>query len=97
MPTMSKAIEESAALRVHNRALKAGEEYAQTHGHSIIEDVAYGRGYKSGYMSGSVEMYQKMVKFMKEKLEEHIWYDEMDRDCGLDDDFYELLEQEMSK
>lgn len=97
MDIMNKTIEEAAAFRVHNRALDAGEEYSSTHGQSIVEEIAYGRGYKSGYMSGAVEMYQKIVKFLKEKAEEHIWYSEIDCDCGLDDNFYDLLEQEMSK
>ena len=47
MENISK-IEEYAALQIHERALNAAEEYSNTHGHSIVEEVAYGRGFKSG-------------------------------------------------
>ena len=57
-------IEEAAALKIHHRAITAGENYANEHGHSIIEEVAYGRGYKSGYMQGSKEMYDKMCEWL---------------------------------
>lgn len=58
-------IEEAAALKIHHRAITAGKNYANEHGHSIIEEVAYGRGYKSGYMQGSKEMYDKMCEWLK--------------------------------
>jgi len=32
----------------HEAALKAGKQYAKEHGHSIFEEVAYGRGHKAG-------------------------------------------------
>ena len=94
-------IEESAALKIHSTALKEGEKYAQEHSHSIVEEVAYGRGYKSGYMKGSVdmskEMIDKAIKILREKVEEHIWYSEIDRDCGLDDEFYDEFKKAMEE
>ena len=61
-------IEEYAALKIHNRALEEGEKYSQSHSHSIVEDVAYGRGYKAGYMLGSREMYDKAEKWLKDRI-----------------------------
>ena len=94
-------IEEAAAVKIHNTALKEGEKYANEHGHSIIEEVAYGRGYKSGYMKGSVdmakEMIDKAIKILQEKAEDHIWYSEIDRDCGLDDEFYDEFRKAMEE
>lgn len=58
-------IKEAGALRIHGRAMTAGENYANEHSHSIIEEVAYGRGYKSGYMLGYCEMYEKMCDWLK--------------------------------
>lgn len=63
-----KNIEEAAALRIHDRAATAGTNYAEKHGHSIIEEVAYGRGYKSGYMLGYCEMYKKMCDWLKKNV-----------------------------
>lgn len=67
-PPGSGNIEEAAALRIHSRAHTAGENYAQSHGQSIIEEVAYGRGYKSGYMVGCREMYDKMTDWLKKNV-----------------------------
>lgn len=61
-------IEEYAALKIHTRALEEGEKYSQSHGHSIVEDVAYGRGYKAGYMLGSREMYDKAEQWLKDRI-----------------------------
>lgn len=94
-------IEESAAVKIHNTALKEGEKYAKEHGQSPMEEVAYGRGYKSGYMKGSVdmakEMIDKAIKILQEKAEDHIWYSEIDRDCGLDDEFYDEFKKAMEE
>ena len=61
-------IEEAAALRIHERAITAGDEYAASHGQSIIENVAYARGYKKGYMTGSVEMYEKACAWLRDRV-----------------------------
>lgn len=61
-------IEEAAALRIHGRAMTAGKNYADEHGHSIVEEVAYGRGYKAGYMIGCREMYDKVTAWLKKNL-----------------------------
>ena len=61
-------IEESAALKIHSTALKEGEKYAQEHSHSIIEEVAYGRGYKSGYMCGAKEFTEKAINWLRERV-----------------------------
>ena len=64
---MSK-IEESAALNIHERALKAGEDYAKSHGQSIVEEAAYGRGYKSGYMCGAKEFTEKAINWLRDRV-----------------------------
>lgn len=60
---------EKAALKIHSTAIKEGENYARTHGCTIIEETAYGRGYKSGYIKGAVdtekELIEKAVTWMK--------------------------------
>lgn len=62
-------IEESAALNIHDRAIKAGEDYAKSHGQSVVEEVAYGRGYKSGYMLGAKEFSEKAVKWLMDRID----------------------------
>ena len=61
-------IEESAALKIHDTAIKEGEKYAQEHGHSIHEEVAYGRGYKSGYMCGAKEFTEKAINWLRDRV-----------------------------
>lgn len=90
-------VEQAAAVRIHKKALDEAANYANSHGHSIVEEVSYGRGYKSGYMLGSKDMFDKVMTYIKEHIDEHIWYSEIDRDCGIDDEFYKLLQQEMEK
>ena len=47
---MDKA--EKYATKIHDTALAEGEKYAKEHGQSIIEEVAYGRGFKAGAIRG---------------------------------------------
>ena len=51
------------AEKIHNVALQKAEEYSKTHGHSIIEEVAYGRGYKTAY----IECYDQAMQDFIEK------------------------------
>jgi len=51
------------AEKIHNVAAQKAEEYSKTHGHSIIEEVAYGRGYKTAY----IECYEQAFKDFLEK------------------------------
>lgn len=51
------------AEKIHNVALQKAEEYSKTHGNSIIEEVAYGRGYKTAY----IECYDKAMQDFLEK------------------------------
>lgn len=67
MENISK-IEEYAALQIHERSLNAAEEYSKTHGHSIVEEVAYGRGFKSGYMLGAKEFTEKFVSLLRDRI-----------------------------
>ena len=61
-------IEESVAVKIHNTALKEGEKYAKEHGQSPMEEVAYGRGYKSGYMKGVKDIYEKASQWLRERI-----------------------------
>ena len=61
-------IEQKAALTIHERAITAGEDYAQSHSQSIVEEVAYGRGYKSGYMLGAKEMFEKAKQWLMDRI-----------------------------
>ena len=65
-------IEQAAALRIHERANVAGEEYASHRGNNIIELVAYGRGYKAGYMRGSQEMFDLVDAWLKAHINDYI-------------------------
>lgn len=53
------------AEKIHDVALQKAEEYSKTHGHSIIEEVAYGRGYKTAY----IECYDQAMQDFLEKAE----------------------------
>lgn len=66
--------EEKAALKIHDTAIKEGENYAKTHGHSIIEEVAYGRGYKSGYMRGAVETEEELIEKAAEWIKKNVTF-----------------------
>lgn len=68
MENISK-IEEYAALQVHERALNAAEEYSKTHSHSIVEEVAYGHGFKSGYMLGVKEFTEKAKDWLRDRVD----------------------------
>lgn len=61
-------IEEYAALNVHERALEEGKEYANHHGCSIEEEMAYGRGYKTGYMCSAKEFTDKAVTWLRDRI-----------------------------
>ena len=56
------------AEKIHNVALQKAEEYSKTHGISIIEEVAYGRGYKTAY----IECYDKAMQDFMEKAERYL-------------------------
>ena len=73
-------IEESAALNIHKRALKEGEDYAKSHGQSNVEEVAYGRGFKSGYILGAKEFSEKAINWLRERI--NIPYDVKTNDDG---------------
>ena len=84
------------AEKIHNVALQKAEEYSKTHGHSIIEEVAYGRGYKTAY----IECYDQATKDFLEKAE--MWLEPTLKNlagynCGGDliNDFINYMKDEM--
>lgn len=60
------------AEKIHDTALKKGEKYSESHGGSIIEEVAYGRGYKSGYIEGYDQAMQDFLEKACEWLEKEL-------------------------
>lgn len=52
---------EEATQRIHNRAILEAKKYSNSHGGSITEEVAYGRGFKAGFIEG-YEVAEKDVK-----------------------------------
>ena len=71
------------AEKIHNIALQKAEEYSKTHSNSIIEEVAYGRGYKTAY----IECYdQSMQDFLDKAVEwlEPVFKDLAGYNCGGD-------------
>ena len=65
---------EKAALHIHDTAHKEGEKYANEHGHSIIEEVAYGRGFKSGYMRGAVDTEKEVIEKAAEWIKKNVTF-----------------------
>ena len=61
------------AEKIHNVALQKAEEYSKTHGHTIIEEVVYGRGYKTAY----IECYDQAMQDIFNYLEANIPCGEM--------------------
>ena len=66
--------EEKAALKIHNTALEEGKKYADHHGQSIIEEVAYGRGFKSGYMKGAVDKEEEIIEKAAEWIKKNLTF-----------------------
>ena len=65
---------EEATQRIHNRALLEAEKYSNSHGGSITEEVAYGRGFKAGFIEGYEQAEKDILsKFTKEHLEGLKW------------------------
>jgi len=61
-----------AAIKVHNTAIAEGEKYANEHGHSLTEEISYGRGFKAGYMLGAVETEQEVIEKAAKWIENNI-------------------------
>lgn len=63
-----KKVEENAALTIHYRAHEEAEKYAQSCCPSIFAKVAYGRGYKAGYMCGAKEFTEKAINWLRDRV-----------------------------
>lgn len=91
---MSKRAED-AARRIHNRALLKAENYSISHEGSIIEEVAFGRGFKAGFIEG-YEQAEKDLTLTWEDMQ-LIWQlcdtlnSEQQNLCGSKDFFTEVL------
>lgn len=97
---------EKYAIKIHERALSEGLNYAKTHGHTIEEQVAYGRGFKTGCITG-YEQAEQDLKLTADDIGAilmiyfQMMRDEKYRDIGRDaicnealKRFYELDENE---
>ena len=50
---------------------------------------------RDGFYEGAKWMLENAVFWLKEHAGEYVWYDEMARDCGLDDDFVDKFKKAM--
>jgi hypothetical protein len=64
---MSKRAEKAVG-KIHNHALLEAEKYATYHGGGIAEEVAYGRGFKAGFIKG----YEQAEKDILALIESHL-------------------------
>lgn len=86
---MSKRAEE-ATCRIHNRAILEAEKYSNSHGGIITEEVAYGRGFKAGFIEG----YEQAEKDMKERFIQFIHRHYPINYIGWIQDFQKAMEDE---
>lgn len=63
----------------------------------IIDETISERSRQEGFVSGAKWMAEKAALWLKEHAGEYVWYDEMARDCGLDDDFIDKFKSAMEK
>ena len=93
---------EQARLKIHNTAVEEGRKFSNSHSHTIQEEIAYGDGFEEGYVLGcadSNEEFNKVIDrtitWLKENSDNHIWYDEIDHECGLNELLYDELRKVM--
>ena len=68
---------EEATRRIHNRAILEAEKYSNSHGGSITEEVAYGRGFKAGFIEGYKQVEKDILsKFTKDHLQGLKWIED---------------------
>ena len=58
-----------AVGKIHNRALLEAEKYATSHAGSIIEEVAFGRGFKAGFIEGYEQAEKDFIDLVKQYIE----------------------------
>lgn len=65
---MSKRAKE-ATKNIHNHALLEAEKYAAFHGQGIAVEVAFGRGFKTGFIKGHEQAEQYIISHIREQIE----------------------------
>lgn len=65
---------EKATQRIHNRAILEAEKYSSSHSGSIIEEVAYGRGFKAGFIEGYKQAEKDVIERVCEWLKKNATY-----------------------
>ena len=53
--------------RLHNKALREGKKYAKSHGRTALEEVCYGRGFKSGANWALANLWMSAEKELPDK------------------------------
>lgn len=66
---MSKRAEEAAAA-FHNQALLEAQKYAQSYGGGISQEIAYGRGLKTGFIEGYEQAKKDIISLVESRLSE---------------------------
>ena len=59
---------EDATRKIHNRALLKAENYSISHEGSIIEEVAFGRGFKAGFIEGYAQSEKDFLALVKQYI-----------------------------
>ena len=67
---MSKRAEQ-ALESIHNHALLEAEKYMTSHGGSIVEEIAFGRGSKAGFIKGYEQAEKDAIERACEYLFKH--------------------------
>lgn len=85
---------EEATQRIHNKALLEAEKYSNSHGGSITEEVAYGRGFKAGFIEGyeqaekDIELTWEDVQLLDHFVLELVREEKEGKDWGNGKEFY---------
>ena len=99
---MSK-IAEKAAAAFHNQALLEAQKYAQLRGGDISQEIAYGRGIKTGFIQGYEQAekgtIERVIEWLKANAHKYSLWDT--EECCLDydeteciNDFRKAMEEE---
>ena len=67
---MSKRSEQAAG-KIHSHALLEAEKYAASYARSIVEEAAYGRGFKTGFIEGYEQSEKDTIEIACEWLSRH--------------------------
>ena len=91
----------------NERALHAGLEVFPTHnvgtretmfGPQPIDANEFKRAcFIEGFRRGENETIRRAIEWMKNNCEQFIWFSEIDRDCGMEDNFWDAFQKAMEE